>query len=274
MSPEKNLHAVGDQIENLLQEFAVIADPRIREKAEELVRLLMELYGGALARVLQILDESGRPNEILERLAADELLASLLVLHGLHPFDVETRITRALERVRPYLGSHGGDVKLLRVMGGVVYLRLEGSCHGCPSSTITMKLAIEKAIEEAAPEVVRIEVEGESQTQPAAALGNGASHESGESHTSVSNVQSGEWFSLDDSPEFNRRNLTTAELAAMRVVVCRVGDCLYAYQDSCPACGVALRESPLQENILTCSSCGHRYDLQRAGQSIDAARFI
>ena len=78
---------------------------------------------------------------------------ALLILHGLHPLDVETRIARALDRVRPYLGSHGGDVKLLGVTDGVVHLRLEGSCHGCPSSTVTMKLAIEKAIEEAAPEV-------------------------------------------------------------------------------------------------------------------------
>jgi len=83
-----------------------------------------------------------------------------LVVHDLHPLDLETRVARALERVRPYLGSHGGDVKLLGVEDGVVLLRLEGSCQGCPSSTVTMKLAIEKAIEEAAPEILRIEVEG------------------------------------------------------------------------------------------------------------------
>lgn len=62
--------------------------------------------------------------------------------------------------MRPYLGSHGGDVKLLGVADGVVRLRLERSCHGCPSSTVTMKLAVEKAIAEAAPEIARIAVEG------------------------------------------------------------------------------------------------------------------
>ena len=122
----------------------------------------MELYGSALARILEIVDDTGSADEIFDRLAADDLVASLLVLHGLHPLNIETRIVRALDRVRPYLGSHGGDVKLLGVKEGVVHLRLEGSCHGCPSSTVTMKLAIEKAIEEAAPEVVRIEVEGAS----------------------------------------------------------------------------------------------------------------
>ena len=104
--------------------------------------------------------------EIYDRLAADDRSESL-VLHGLHPLNVETRIARALDRVRPYLGSHGGDVKLL-VNGGRSSLAPEGSCHGCPSSTVTMKLAIEKAIEEAAPEVMRIEVEGASPAASAA----------------------------------------------------------------------------------------------------------
>src|SRR5262249_29814696 len=142
-------------------------------KAEELVRLLMELYGAALTRILETIDDTDSADKIFDRFAADDLVASLLILHGLHPLNVETRIAHALDRVRPYLGSHGGDVKLLGVKEGVVHLRLEGSCHGCPSSTVTMKLAIEKAIEEAAPEVARIEVEGESSLASVAANGNG-----------------------------------------------------------------------------------------------------
>ena len=267
----KNLRAVGERIDGLLQEFAAVNNPRVRERAEELVRLLMELYGGALARILEILDETGRPNEIKERLGADELLASLLVLHGLHPLDVETRIMRALERVRPYLGSHGGDVKLLDVKEGVVWLRLEGSCHGCPSSTITMKLAIEKAIEEAAPEVVRIEVEGASSAAPAAFSGNRAASQSGEPYNQKGEVQSGEWLAVGALPEFMHGDLAATELGGMKVVICRVGETLYAYRDSCPSCNAALKESPLRENILTCSSCGRRYDVRRAGQCIDAS---
>ena len=81
---------------------------------------------------------------------------SLLVVHGLHPDDVGTRVERALDGVRPYLGSHGGDVELLGVTDdGVVRLRLLGSCDGCPSSSVTLTLAVENAIQEAAPEVGR-----------------------------------------------------------------------------------------------------------------------
>ena len=168
-SQDNELRAAGDRIETLMGELAA-AGPAVRGRAEELVRLLMRLYGAGLERILTAVDDAGQAaGPIFARLAADDLVASLLVLHDLHPLDLETRVGRALDHVRPYLGSHGGDVKLLGVEEGVVRLRLEGSCHGCPSSTVTMKLAIEKAIEEAAPEIVRIAVEGAGdRTDPAA----------------------------------------------------------------------------------------------------------
>ena len=188
---------------------------------------------------------AGRSDEIMDRLGSDDLVGSLLVLHNLHPLDVKTRILRALDRVRPYLGSHGGDVKLVRVADGVAYLRLEGSCHGCPSSTITMKLAVEKAIEEAAPEVARIEVEGATDAAPAASSGNKIS-KNDPAQTEEGRVPSGEWHALGQLPEFAMSNLAATALGGMNVLVCRVGETFYAYQDSCPACGVALRENSLR----------------------------
>jgi len=162
--PETNsLRAVGDRIEAMLAELKTITDPRarpVRNTAEELVRLLLELYGGGIERMMEIVDESPLGSELFARFAADDLVASLLLLHGLHPEDAEVRIARALDKVRPFLASHGGGVTVLGIRDGVIRLRLEGSCHGCQSSTVTMKLAIEKAIEEAAPEIERIEVEG------------------------------------------------------------------------------------------------------------------
>ncbi len=270
MAQEKNLRAAGDRIEGLLQELGTVADPRVRANAEELVRLLMELYGSGLARILEVVDATGSANEIFDRLAADDLVASLLVLHGLHPLDVQTRIVRALDRVRPYLGSHGGDVKLLGVQEGVVHLRLEGSCHGCPSSTVTMKLAIEKAIEEAAPEVVRIEVEGASPGASAASNGNGLAPKISQTAASDLEINSGGWIALDQFPEFTVGNLASTRLAGMSVLLCKIGETFYAYQDSCPSCGSALGGGVLQEeNLLTCSSCARRYDLRLAGQCLD-----
>ncbi len=156
MSDEaRDLRAVGTRIEELLGQIRSAGDPGTAETAEEVVRLVVELYGAGLERTVELAGP-----QVLERLVQDELVASLLVLHGLHPKDTQTRVVEALDKVRPYLGSHAGGVELLGIdPEGVVRLRLQGSCDGCPSSVQTVRQAIERAIEEAAPEVARVEVE-------------------------------------------------------------------------------------------------------------------
>src|SRR5271166_2988570 len=149
---------VGDQIEELL---GGLAGHGQGAAAEELVRLLVGLYGDGLAHIVGALQEEGGAGAaILDRLTGDPLVESLLLLHGLHPLDVDARIQRALDRVRPYLGSHAGGVRYLGVFDGVAKLQLEGSCHGCPSSTVTVQLAITGAVQDAAPEVSEVVVEG------------------------------------------------------------------------------------------------------------------
>ncbi len=150
---------VGDRIERLLDDLHSRLDPRAYGAVEDLVRLLTDLYGGGLARVVDLAGEVSP--ELLDRLADDELVASLLIVHGLHPSDLTGRIEAALESVRPFLAHHDGDVELLDVDAdaGAVRLRLLGSCDGCPSSSVTLKLAVERAIVEAAPEIVCIDVD-------------------------------------------------------------------------------------------------------------------
>jgi Fe-S cluster biogenesis protein NfuA len=131
------------RVEDLLD---AIADD---ERATETVQAVIDLYGEALSRLLAGAD----PTE-------DALLSQLLLVHDLHPVALETRVQRALDDVRPYLGSHGGDVELLGVESGVARLRLGGTCNGCPSSRVTLKNAIEEAILKAAPDLERIEAEG------------------------------------------------------------------------------------------------------------------
>ncbi len=116
------------------------------------MQALLDLYGEGLARIVGHVAERD-DGTLAEALAGDELVAHLLLLHGLHPVPLEARVRGALDEVRPYLESHGGDVELLGVEEGVVRLQLQGSCSGCPSSAVTLKLAIEEAIHKAAPDV-------------------------------------------------------------------------------------------------------------------------
>jgi Fe-S cluster biogenesis protein NfuA len=146
--------------EALLLEIEALPDTKARSTAAEAVQGLLELYGEALARM--VASAAGRGGEsILEAFAADELVSHLLLLHGLHPVDLETRVREALKEVRPYLESHGGNVELLGVEGGVARLRLQGSCSGCPSSAVTLEHAIEETLQKAAPDLERIEAVGE-----------------------------------------------------------------------------------------------------------------
>src|SRR3954452_20128843 len=148
------------RMETLLAEIEALKDPNARSKAAEVVQVLLELYGEGLARMMETIAQGEERKETFEIFAGDELVSHLLLLHGLHPLDVETRVVRALEEVRPYLQSHGGNVELLGVEVRVARLRMQGSCSGCPSSTMTLKLAIEEAIQRTAPDLEGIEAEG------------------------------------------------------------------------------------------------------------------
>jgi Fe-S cluster biogenesis protein NfuA len=165
MTTPQDLRTIGDRIEQRLDELRAVADPRLYDRAEELLRLVTELYGAGLARVVELIGDV-EPN-LVDRLIDDELVASLLVVHGLHPDGLTARVERSLEGVRPFLAQHGGDVELLDIDAdaGAVLLRLLGSCDGCPSSAVTLQSAVERAIVEAAPEIVVIDVVQPTESQ-------------------------------------------------------------------------------------------------------------
>lgn len=173
MSDLASVRRAGERIERLLEEIRSMAPPPAMERVEELMHRVVGLYGDGLGRIVETVGAADLDvAQVRRRLIEDPLVASLLLLHDLHPVPVAERVSEALEKVRPYLGSHAGGVQLLGIGDdGVVRLRLKGSCDGCPSSLMTVKLAIERAIEEAAPEVARVEVEGVTDEAAATAAG-------------------------------------------------------------------------------------------------------
>lgn len=161
-----NLRATGDRIEHLLDELAATADPRSRDRVEEVLRLVADLYGAGLTRVVELVGASAPA--LMDDFVGDELIASLLLVHDLHPESLVQRVQAALAKVRPFLATHDGDVELLDIdpAVGAVLLRLLGTCDGCPSSAVTLQTAVERAVYEAAPEIVRIDVDQPSQAVP------------------------------------------------------------------------------------------------------------
>lgn len=267
----------GERIEELLASLRV-SGSATAAAAEELVGLVVGLYGDGLARIAETLRAAGGAGtELLTRLAEDPLVESLLLLHGLHPLDLDARIQRALDRVRPYLGSHAGGVQYLGTEGGVARLRLEGSCHGCPSSTATVRLAIEGAVRGAAPEVSEVAVEG--MTEPAGppllqigprpddGAGWGDAGAGGAPATGPGDPGVGGWVRLPDIGPPSSRPVVVST-GGLPVLVCAVRGTLYAYRDSCASCGSSLAGGMLAREQLTCPECGCRYDVRLAGRSL------
>lgn len=161
MMEERALQERVGALDEVLQQVESIPDVAARSTALAAVQGLLEVYGEGLARLLDgVAERCGV--EAVAALAEDELVAHLLLLHGLHPLDVYSRVRNALESVRPYLEAHGGNVELLGVEDGIARLRLHGTCTGCSSSETTLKLMIERAVQDAAPDLEAIETEGVS----------------------------------------------------------------------------------------------------------------
>ena len=168
---EKEFQQRIQKIEALVHRIESLVDIEARTSALELFQSIMDLHGAGLERMLRIAFDAGGPGRaIIDKFSGDGLVSSLLLLYGLHPLDFETRVMQALDKVRPYLQSHGGNVSLLEIRDGAVRLKLEGSCHGCGSSAETLKQMIEQAIYDAAPDIMALEVQGVVEQQAAPKL--------------------------------------------------------------------------------------------------------
>ena len=255
------------RIERLLDDIEQLPDARGREKGLEAVQAMLDLYGAGLQRIV---DAAARLDAgLVEVLAGDELVSHLLLLHGLHPVPLEQRVLSALDEVRPYLGSHGGGVELLAIEEEVVRLRLHGSCSGCPSSTMTLKLAIENAIHKAAPEIQEVVAEDAGASESALLQIELAPGMPGAAPP-ASPAWEGEWTMVGGLPELSSGGLIVKPVAGQRILFLSLDGRTYGYRPSCPACGESLARASLHGYELACAGCGSRYDALRAGRCLDS----
>jgi Fe-S cluster biogenesis protein NfuA/nitrite reductase/ring-hydroxylating ferredoxin subunit len=262
----------GDRIQTLL-DASVGSGTVVRERTEQLASELTELYGAALERMVCIAAQSAP--DLVNQFVADELVASLMLVHGLHPHGVERRIEDALDSVRPYLGSHGGDVTLIEVADDVVRLQFAGSCKSCPSSAVTLEFAVEDAVRAAAPEITSIEVvAAEADSTASSPL---ISADSLMSRIRAKDTASAAWHPVPDIAELGPGEVGGFLVAGVPILACRVGDDLFAYHDRCGRCedsmaGAALHRpmgAPIGAAVLRCPRCHAHFDAVHAGAGLD-----
>jgi Fe-S cluster biogenesis protein NfuA len=164
--PQKDLLQEERKLQQLVQQAEQLRDPVARALTHECLHALLGFYGDGLARLLQVVRGCGPSGEyVLGQLVDDPVVRGLLLIHGHHPLDLPTRLNRAIEKIRPYMESHGGNVELLSLENDFAKFRLHGACKTCPSSSITMELALRRAIEEACPDLMGFAVENATQTE-------------------------------------------------------------------------------------------------------------
>jgi Fe-S cluster biogenesis protein NfuA len=244
-----------ERFQSLIARLESVDDVEARELAEELLATMLELYGEGLERIVRVLDAAP---EVRDALARDGVVASLLLIHGLHPVPVAARVEAALESIRPYMESHGGGVELLGLEDGVAHLHLRGSCDGCPASASTLELAIRQALEEAAPDLDGITVDGVVQSErPTPVASSGA--EPGAQAT---------WMELDGLAGLAAGETTQVLVGVVPLLVANVGGTLLAYRNACAGCGAPLHRAELDGGLLTCAGCGRRFELPLAGRAV------
>ncbi len=266
-----------ERVQELQARLQSSPDSASRDLTEELTSAVVQMYGAGLERIVASLTAAGPEGErIASSLPTDPLVATLLLIHDLHPVPLEQRVRAALDSVRPYMESHGGNVELLSLEYGVARIHLRGSCSDCSASSVTLELAIKQALEDMAPDLEGLEVEG---VAPQTAGGTGLPMATGTAPAGIElpMVMSGapatpSWFDVDAVSELADGSLAGVTVAGSDLVVANVEGTLLAYRDRCAGCGATLRTGLLSAGALACPSCARSFLLPRAGRSLDDDR--
>jgi Fe-S cluster biogenesis protein NfuA/nitrite reductase/ring-hydroxylating ferredoxin subunit len=270
-----------ERVQRLSAQVDELSDDRARALAQELVAAIIAMYGDGLGRIMEAISESRDAGAtILDELCQDGAVASLLLIHDLYPVSLRDRVVEALDTVRPYMESHGGNVELVSLEDGVAALALQGSCNGCAASRATLELAIKQALDEHAPDLAGLEVQGV--TEPAAPALDGTplpmagAEPAGGLELPVVHSAPGvptveerppRWIDVAESARPAAGGMRTLTVDGFGLLLADVAGSLLAYADECASCGEPLREAALHGSMLRCQSCAVEFDLPRAGRA-------
>lgn len=153
-----------DKIEELVRQAESLADPKARAIAVDLVQAVLDFHSAGLNRVMEIVADPGATvRTVIDRITTDDLTSSMLLLHDLHPDDLETRVNRAIHKLQETFASLGAKLSLIAIEDGTVRLHFDSArtWSGTP-----VKASIENAIFQAAPEIADVIIEGLKETPP------------------------------------------------------------------------------------------------------------
>ncbi|MCA1632500.1 MAG: Rieske (2Fe-2S) protein [Acidobacteria bacterium] len=279
LAGEHDAEELLGQLGSLVAELEQHPDAEVREKALDLVQIIVKLHGEALRRILATFESLPLKSDIYARMLGDDVIRAILTVHDLLPEELEARVAKAIEELRPFLISQGCDVKFLGVDGGRAQLRLMRSGKGAPP-VAALKLEIEKVLDVAAPDLLGIDIEGmtemnEAAAKAAAMLGAMIAPPRTEAppapaklvqikrpRPDATNVD-GTWVSIVRALGFEDGQFKVISYEEINLLVCKLGGEFYAYRNACAEGGRPLGGALFESPMLTCACHGYVYDLRR-----------
>ena len=227
-------------------------DADIRERAEKLVKARDAFLASGVREMVRRLKADERSKPVLFELVDDPVIYAVLLELGIVRPDVTTRVARAMERVKPYVKSHGGDIELVRVEdtpeGKTAFVRLHGSCSGCSMSAETLRDGVQESITSIVPEVTRVE---EVKDGPVAGVVQLTIGSSDDTHGWVEGPEPDAVTA--DAPYRFRTD-------EHDILIIRQEDRLFAYRNECPHQGLPMHDGEIVGDTITCPYHGFCFD--------------
>lgn len=252
-----------EQLSALLESIEQHPDAEFRDRVRELVYSVIELHHGALHRILEITANQDNGEAVLRLLSDDELVRAVLMVHGLMPQDLESRVLTALERARDELKAYDADVELVGIRESVARLRLIGGAGSVQVSTALLKGEIEQALHALAPDLLNVEYEDLIAAAKPQKLVQIAPKPAPAPPKSKSNL-----IPVIRTHEVPENELRVIEIGDINLLVCNVAGTFYAFRNSCAHRGLSLEKGMLEGPMLTCPWHGYQFDLRQGGRCL------
>ncbi|HFD13240.1 MAG TPA: hypothetical protein ENJ32_12345 [Crenotrichaceae bacterium] len=275
-SPASKINPV--ELDSLLRDIAHLEeivsewDEQKRGTVEALKRAIDDLNREALSRLIRALKASPATQDALRDAVSDQVVYAVMRYHQLIKPSLDERIENALESVRPFLKSHGGDVELVQVVApDQVTIRLVGACDGCPASALTLTEGVEKAIREYCPEITRIiKAKGGASVRAGASSGTDSTESTVVHFISpfARDTDCG-WIDATGLDEIPEAGIMPLDLAGQSILLSRRGDRVTCFQNACAHLGMPLDMGIVRDGILVCPHHGFEYALD-SGECLTA----
>lgn len=264
---EAETPAPVERLSELLEAIEQYPDTEIRDRVREIVFAVVDLHHAALHRTFELIGGHADGAELMKDLCADEHVSAILMIHGLMPQDLETRINQGLAAARQNLKAYGADAELISLTDGVAHLRLSGSAASANVSTVTLKREIEQALATFTPDLLDVQYEDtiaaikpqnliQISRQPA------MPQTVGVKPTGIKLPI----MRVDDVPANSMRFVEAGDIS---LVICNAAGTFHAFYNRCPHQALTLDKSVLEGTTLTCAWHGYQFDLRRQGQCLN-----